>query len=349
MKIAIFGGAGFIGINAVYYFIEQGYEVIVVDNLSRKGSKYNLEQLQAKHSVSFYQIDIRDRKPVEDFFVTEKGLDAVILLAGQVAVTTSVTNPREDFDINALGTFNVLEGIRLSGQKPLLIYSSTNKVYGKMDDLTIQESDTRYSYENMATGIPETRQLDFYSPYGCSKGTGDQYVRDYFRIYDIPTVVFRQSCIYGPNQFGIEDQGWVAWFTIATLMKRNITIYGDGKQIRDILFVEDLVRLYHKAIEKRSSCAGKVYNVGGGPAFTLSLNELIQILEKRFGREIDRQTSDWRPGDQKVYVSDISRVSEDLEWMPTTDIQKGIDAMAVWIENNRDILNYYVFGQKVQQ
>jgi CDP-paratose 2-epimerase len=253
----------------------------------------------------------------------------------------------EDFEINALGTFNVLEGLRLSGQKPLLIFSSTNKVYGKMSDLRIAENPTRYTYADLPSGISENRPLDFYSPYGCSKGTGDQYVRDYFRIFDIPTVVFRQSCIYGPNQFGIEDQGWVAWFTIATLMEKDITVYGDGKQIRDILFVEDLVHLYRKAILNKEKCAGEVYNVGGGPSFTLSLIELIDRLEKRFGRPIARKTSDWRPGDQKVYISDITKVSKDLEWSPSTDLATGINSMADWIESNRDILNFYVFGKKL--
>lgn len=346
MKIAIIGGAGFIGINTVYSFLKKGYQVTVIDNLSRKGSEYNLKELQKKYDVPFHQIDIRESEKLTDFFQSEKGFDAVLLLAGQVAVTTSVTNPREDFEINAMGSFNVLEAIRLSGEKPLVLYTSTNKVYGKMEDLAIEEFDTRYNYRDLKTGIAESRQLDFYSPYGCSKGAGDQYVRDYFRIFDIPTVVFRQSCIYGPNQFGIEDQGWVAWFTIATLMNRDITIYGDGKQIRDILFVEDLVELYDKAIRNKEKCAGKIYNVGGGPSYTLSLNELIAILEQRFGRLIDRKTSDWRPGDQKVFVSDISKVKEDLGWEPTTDLHAGINAMAEWIEGNRDILNFYVFGQK---
>lgn len=347
MKAVIIGGAGFIGINAVYSFLGKGYDVVVVDNLSRKGSAYNLEQLQQKHDVPFHNIDIRNADAIAAFFEQEKNLDAVLLLAGQVAVTTSVTNPREDFDINAMGTFNVLEGLRLSGQKPLLLYSSTNKVYGKMEDLEVEESDKRYEYRDLKTGITEERQLDFYSPYGCSKGAGDQYVRDYNRIYGIPTVVFRQSCIYGPNQFGIEDQGWVAWFTIATLMKREITIYGDGKQIRDVLFVNDLVELYDRAIRHREQCAGKIYNVGGGPDHTLSLKELIAILEERFNRPIDRKTSEWRPGDQKVYVSNIDKVKADLGWEPTTGIATGINAMADWIEANRDILNHYVFGKSL--
>ena len=345
MKVIVIGGAGFIGINTVYSFIRKGYEVVIVDNLSRKGSAYNLAQLRKEHDVPFHELDIRDGEAMQSLFEKEKGIDAVLLLAGQVAVTTSVTHPREDFDINALGTFNLLEAIRLSGQKPLLIYSSTNKVYGKMEDLAVAEHETRYDYRDLRTGIDEDRQLDFYSPYGCSKGAGDQYVRDYHRIYGLPTVVFRQSCIYGTNQFGIEDQGWVAWFTIATLMERDITIYGDGKQIRDVLFVDDLVDLYDLAIRQTSKVAGKIYNVGGGPGLTLSLNELIAILEKRFERKISMNHSDWRPGDQKVYVSDISRVSRELGWTPKTDVHTGIDRMAHWIENNRDILNHYVFGK----
>jgi CDP-paratose 2-epimerase len=346
MKILIIGGAGFIGINAVYSFLQKGHHVDIVDNLSRKGSEYNLNRLHEKHDVPFQRIDIRNAEKIREYFEHNKGYDAVLLLAGQVAVTTSVTNPREDFEVNALGTFNVLEGIRLSGDKPLVIYSSTNKVYGKMEDLSIAEFDTRYNYADMPGGISESRQLDFYSPYGCSKGTGDQYVRDYYRIFGIPTVVFRQSCIYGPNQFGIEDQGWVAWFTIATLMEKDITVYGDGKQIRDVLFVDDLVNLYEKAILNRKVAEGKIYNVGGGPAFTLSLNELIVKLEDRFGRRIDKKTSDWRPGDQKVYVSDITKVKSELGWEPTTDLAEGINAMAEWIESNKDILNFYVFGVK---
>jgi CDP-paratose 2-epimerase len=345
MKAIVIGGAGFIGINTVYSFIGKGYEVVVVDNLSRKGSAYNLAQLRREHDIPFYESDIRDAEAMRNLFERERDVDAVLLLAGQVAVTTSVTDPREDFDINALGTFNVLEGIRLSGQKPLLIYSSTNKVYGKMEELAVAEHETRYDYRDLRTGVREDRQLDFYSPYGCSKGAGDQYVRDYHRIYGIPTVVFRQSCIYGTHQFGIEDQGWVAWFTIATLMERDITIYGDGKQIRDVLFVEDLVDLYDLAIHKRHEVAGKIYNIGGGPGLTLSLNELIAILEKRFDRKIGMSHSDWRPGDQKVYVSDIGKAARELGWSPRTDVQSGIDRMADWIESNRDILNHYVFGK----
>ncbi len=345
MKIVIIGGAGFIGINAAYHFIGRGHEVVIADNLSRAGSEYNLNRLQAKHGARFYKVDIRDFEGVSNLFEKEGDCDAVLLLAGQVAVTTSVTNPREDFDINALGTFNVLEAVRLSGKKPLLVYTSTNKVYGKMESMGITLRNGRYEYADQPDGIDEGQLLDFYSPYGCSKGCGDQYVRDYHRIYGLPTVVFRQSCIYGPNQFGIEDQGWVAWFTIATLMKKQFTIYGDGNQIRDILFVDDLVELYEKAIEQKDKCAGQVYNIGGGPAFTMSLNELVAILNKRFSEDLRPATDEWRPGDQKVYVSNISKATAELGWKPKTGIHEGIDRMANWIEENRDILAHYVFGK----
>ncbi len=344
MRILIIGGAGFIGINSAYYFLQNGDEVVILDNLSRPGSAYNLEQIKLKFNVEFVEADTRNYHLLLTFFADQREFDAVLLLAGQVAVTTSVSDPRLDFEINALGTFNVLEAIRINKKKPLLIYSSTNKVYGKMDQLGIVKNGERYEYESLKDGIDENFLLDFYSPYGCSKGAGDQYVRDYARMFDIPTVVFRQSCIYGPNQFGIEDQGWVAWFTIATLLGKQFSIYGDGNQIRDVLFVGDLVELYHGAILNPSICSGKVYNVGGGPENTLSLNELIVILEGRFSRKLNPSFGEWRPGDQKVYVSNISKVSTDLNWMPKVNINQGIEIMASWIEDNSEILNHYVFG-----
>lgn len=344
MNIAIIGGAGFIGINSAYYFLTKGYRVTIMDNLSRVGSDYNLEQIQKKYPVPFVHIDIRDQHKVQQELKALGMLDGVLLLAGQVAVTTSVTNPRLDFEINALGTFNVLEALRQNGQNPLLIYTSTNKVYGKMDDLQIVVKNNRYEYAALPRGVDENRLLDFYSPYGCSKGAGDQYVRDYHRIYGIDTVVMRQSCIYGPNQFGIEDQGWVAWFSIATLLKKNISIYGDGKQIRDVLFVDDLVRLYESALLNRKISKGKIYNVGGGPENTLSLLELLEILSDKLNRDVPHSFDEWRPGDQKVFVSDIHKVSGELNWKPEIDIQHGIDAMFSWIENNKEVLNKYVFN-----
>ncbi|MEL6593552.1 MAG: SDR family NAD(P)-dependent oxidoreductase, partial [Bacteroidota bacterium] len=225
MKILVIGGAGFIGVNAARYFLAKGYEVSIIDNLTRKGSAYNLEKLKEEYDFAFFEEDIRNFEGIKKAIASLGELDGVLLLAGQVAVTTSVTNPREDFEINALGTFNVLEAIRELNIKPLVLYSSTNKVYGKMADVKTVLRNGRYEYENMPDGVNEHQQLEFHSPYGCSKGAGDQYVHDYYRIYGIPTVVFRQSCIYGENQFGIEDQGWVAWFTIATMLNRQITVY----------------------------------------------------------------------------------------------------------------------------
>ena len=208
-------------------------------------------------------------------------------LAAQVAVTTSVTDPRADFDINALGTFNVLEAVRLAGGGPAVIYSSTNKVYGNLEHVRVVERGGRYAYEDLPDGVDESEPLDFHSPYGCSKGAGDQYVRDYARIYGLKTVVFRQSCIYGTRQFGIEDQGWIAWFCLATLRGQGFTIFGDGKQIRDTLWVGDLVDAYEAALGRIDAVSGEVFNVGGGPSNTLSLLELVAMLEQHFGRKLD--------------------------------------------------------------
>lgn len=342
MKILIIGGAGFIGINAAYYFIEKGHEVILMDNLSRKGSDYNLKTLQAKHECPFILQDIREYEGLKKHIADLGELDAVLLLAGQVAVTTSVTNPREDFDINALGTFNVLEAIRENNIKPLVLFSSTNKVYGKMEEVGVVLRGKRYEYENKPEGIGEDYPMDFHSPYGCSKGAADQYVRDYNRIFGIPTVVFRQSCIYGEHQFGIEDQGWVAWFTIATMLDRQITVYGDGNQIRDVLFVTDLCRAYEAAILNKEKCAGKIYNVGGGPEFTLSLNELLDFLRTFFQKDINPLAGDWRPGDQKVYVSSIANLKKDLGWEPTITVEQGVEILSHWVKHHKDILNHYV-------
>ena len=214
-----------------------------------------------------------------------RNADVIVHLAGQVAVTTSVTDPRQDFESNALGTFNALEAARLSGANPIFLYASTNKVYGGMEDVPIVEDATRWRYANLPYGCPETQPLDFHSPYGCSKGTGDQYVRDYARIYGLRSVVFRQSCIYGPRQFGVEDQGWLAWMTIAAVTGRQITIYGDGKQVRDVLHVEDLLNAYDLAVEKIDTAAGQIYNLGGGTSNVLAVwTEFGPMLEKLLGR-----------------------------------------------------------------
>jgi CDP-paratose 2-epimerase len=265
--------------------------------------------------------------------------DVVFHLAAQVAVTTSVTDPRHDFEVNALGTFNVLEAARKSSSKPTILYSSTNKVYGKMADLGIVEQDGRYAYQSAAEGIGEDRPLDPYSPYGCSKCTGDQYVLDYARIYDMKTIVFRQSCIYGPRQFGMEDQGWLAWFSIRAQQGKPVSIFGDGKQVRDVLYVEDLIAAYDAAVGHIETTAGKAYNIGGGPGNTLSLLELVKILNRRFGCTLDCKFEDWRPGDQPVFVSNIAKAKADFGWQPSVGIVQGIVQLTDWIKANQGLFD----------
>ncbi len=337
MKIVITGGAGFIGTNLAEACANQGHEVTIFDNLSRKGTAANAQWLTEQHSnITLCQADLRTDQAVLDEIVAKA--EAIYHLAGQVAVTTSVTNPREDFDINALGTFNLLEAIRLRAQKnPILIYSSTNKVYGGMEEVEIEEQNGRYGYKDYPNGIAEDQLIDFHSPYGCSKGAADQYVRDYARIYGLRSVVFRQSCIYGPRQFGIEDQGWVAWFTIATLADRPITIYGDGKQVRDVLYIEDLVRAFQTATEQIDKTAGKIYNIGGGPTNTMSLLELVEFLKEYHGKAIKPDFGDWRPGDQPVYISDISKAKQEFGWEPKIKAKDGVKRLTEWVKANRQL------------
>ena len=264
--------------------------------------------------------------------------DVIVHLAGQVAVTTSVTHPRDDFEANALGTFNVVEAARASGRQPIVIYASTNKVYGGMEEVELFEEPTRWRYKDLIRGCPETQPLDFHSPYGCSKGTGDQYVRDYARIYDLPTVVFRQSCIYGPRQFGIEDQGWVAWFIIAAVMGRNITIYGDGKQVRDILHVHDLIQAYDLAVDKIDVARGQVYNLGGGPSNVMSIwSEFGPRLEALLGKKIEVGRGDWRPGDQRVFYADVSKAKNELGWEPKISVEQGVNMLFEWVQANKNL------------
>jgi CDP-paratose 2-epimerase len=332
------GGAGFIGSNYVRQLLSRGEDVVVFDNFSRGGAPRNLEWLEktfGRDSFRLIRGDVRDASLVAE---AARGSDVIVHLAGQVAVTTSVVNPRDDFENNALGTFNVLEGARLSGRNPIVIYASTNKVYGGMDDVKVVERGGRWEYENLPFGASETQPLDFHSPYGCSKGTGDQYVRDYARIYDLPTVVYRQSCIYGPRQFGVEDQGWVAWFVIAAVMGRPIAIYGDGKQIRDLLHVDDLIRAYDLAVDKIDAAAGQVYNLGGGPANTLSVwTEFGPLLEELLGRPIPVARGDWRPGDQRVFVADIRKAERELGWSPQVGVEEGVRRLFEWVRENKDL------------
>ena len=261
-RYLITGGAGFIGANYVHRLLERGEGVIIYDDLSRHGTEANVAWLQAKHGKEAFGLRVADVRDAGALAEAARGVDVLAHLAAQVAVTTSVTDPRTDFEVNALGTFNALEAARRAGTNPVFLYASTNKVYGGMEDVAVVEEATRYCYRDYPLGIPETRPLDFHSPYGCSKGAGDQYVRDYARIYGLPTVVFRQSCIYGPRQMGVEDQGWVAWFIIAAVTGKPITIYGDGKQVRDVLYIDDLLDCYDAAVEHIDVAAGEVYNVG---------------------------------------------------------------------------------------
>ncbi len=337
MKALIIGGAGFIGCNIARRLLEEGREVLVFDNLSRKGTRSNLAWLQGLGPVRFVEGDIRDFEVLQAVFRDHPDIEVAYHMAAQVAVTTSVANPREDFEINALGTFNVLEALRTCAKDPILVFASTNKVYGGMEDVKIVEQDGRYAYRDFPEGIPEDRFLDFHSPYGCSKGAADQYVRDYARIYGLRTVTFRQSCIYGYRQFGIEDQGWVAWFTIQAVLDRPITIYGDGKQVRDMLFVEDLVDAYQAAVRRIDETAGKIYNLGGGPRNKMSLHDLITYLEGLTGREMKRTYDDWRPGDQPVFVCNVEKAKRDFGWEPTTSPEDGVRRLFEWTSENTEL------------
>jgi CDP-paratose 2-epimerase len=337
MKIIITGGAGFIGANAASRYLRRGHHVLIVDNLSRPGVGENLEWLRPQGNLELAEIDVRNASELKRLFRRHRDAGRVLHLAGQVAVTTSVAEPREDFEVNALGTFNVLEAMRQAAMGATIIYSSTNKVYGEMMDVGIVERGGRYAYRSLALGVPEERNLDFHSPYGCSKGSADEYVIDYHRIYGLRTVVFRQSCIYGYRQFGVEDQGWVAWFLIASQLGHPVTIYGDGKQVRDILFIDDLLDAYDRAFTAGEAVAGRVYNIGGGPDNVLSVLELLAYIEKRQGTPLHYGFSDWRPGDQKVFVSDIRRARAELSWAPRIGCRQGLDLLYDWIRRNKQL------------
>lgn len=339
MKITITGGAGFIGCNSADHFLRQGHDVVVFDNLSRVGTPANLAWLRQRHpdSLTFIRGDIRDEQALSSAVT---GADVVLHLASQVAVTTSVQDPRTDFTINALGTFNALEATRLHAPEAVFVYASTNKVYGGMEAVSIVEQEARYAYADYARGIPETFPLDFHSPYGCSKGAGDQYTLDYARIYGLKSVVFRQSCIYGRRQFGVEDQGWVAHFVIAAVHNHPITIFGDGKQVRDLLHVTDLIRAYELAIEQIDQVAGEAFNVGGGPDNTLSIwREFGPLLASLKGERVPVRYGSWRPGDQRVFIAGIDKAAERLGWTPAIAPKEGIADLYRWVEQNPDLFS----------
>ncbi len=337
-RYLITGGAGFIGSNYAHRLLGRGEQVVVYDNLSRKGTDANIAWLREQHGADSFQLLVNDLRDYDALAAATRGVNVVVHLAGQTAVTTSVLDPRPDFEDNALGTFNALEAARNAGTNPIFLYSSTNKVYGGMEDVPVVEQETRYAYEGLSFGVSEAQPIDFHSPYGCSKGAGDQYVRDYARIYGLPTVVLRQSCIYGPRQMGVEDQGWVAWFIIAVLTGQPITIFGDGKQVRDVLFVDDLLNAYDAAIAHIDVAAGQIYNVGGGSERVMSIwADFGPILERLTGHPITVSWSDWRPGDQRVVVCDIRKAERELGWRPNVGVEEGIRRLYQWVVANRSL------------
>jgi CDP-paratose 2-epimerase len=330
------GGAGFIGSNYVHRLLKRGDRAIIYDNLSRRGAQANLDWLQEEFGKQALRLVVGDVTDADHLASSARDCDVLVHLAGQVAVTTSVTNPRQDFEANALGTFNALEAARLSEPNPIFIYASTNKVYGEMQDVKVVEEATRWKYADLEYGCSESQPLDFHSPYGCSKGAGDQYVRDYARIYGLRSVVLRQSCIYGPRQFGVEDQGWLAWMTIAAVTGQPISIYGDGKQVRDVLHVDDLLDVYDAAITRIETARGQVYNVGGGLDNVLAVwAEFGPLLEKLLGKNIPVATADWRPGDQRVFYADFSKAKRELDWEPKINLEEGIERLVQWVKENQ--------------
>ena len=337
-SVLIFGGAGFIGSNWARYLLgNTDAKVHIYDNLSRYGVRHNLEELQRIAGRSGrLQITIGD---VRDSSMVERAVRSateVYVFAAQVAVTTSVADPRLDFEVNVGGVFNILEAVRKTGRRPFLLFTSTNKVYGELNSHRLLAAPTRYSYADIR-GVTENQPLDFHSPYGCSKGAADQYVHDYARIYGIPTVVFRMSCIAGPQQFGNEDQGWVAHFLYSALQGSAIVIYGDGRQIRDVLCVEDLLQAFDAVRINQKNTAGQIYNVGGGPHNTVSLLELMEEIRALTGRKLEYETCPMRPGDQLVYVTDFDKLRRDTGWQPQISLRETLEKMYAWWKRNREL------------
>jgi len=337
LPILVIGGAGFIGSNLAHSLLADGHRVTVFDNLSRPGVERNLDWLRrnAGDQLHFIRGDIRDAAAIS---TAVRDVAAVYHLAAQTAVTTSLHDPQDDFSVNAQGTLNVLEAVRRTGRRVPVIFSSTNKVYGSLGDVAIAEDDGRYlpaDAQLRAHGIGEGRPLDFCTPYGCSKGVADQYVLDYAASFALPTAVLRMSCIYGPRQFGTEDQGWVAHFLIAALKGQPLTIYGDGKQVRDILFVDDAVAAYRAVLANIDTITGRAFNLGGGPGNDVSVNQVLAEIERLTGRGLDIARGPWRQGDQYYFVADTRRLQTELGWQPRTDWRSGIARLMDWLVDER--------------
>jgi CDP-paratose 2-epimerase len=336
--ILITGGAGFVGSNLAHRLLSNGHRVRLLDNLSRTGVERNLRWLIETHG-DLVDIEVPDVRNLSIVKQAVKDASQIFHFAAQVAVTSSLVDPIEDFEINARGTLNLLEAVRAVDNPPPLIFTSTNKVYGNLADLKFTKQANRYTPVDddiRERGIDERRRLDFHSPYGCSKGAADQYVTDYARTYRLPALVFRMSCIYGPHQYGNEDQGWVAHFVIRSMSGKPITVYGDGMQVRDILFIDDLVDAFLLAQQHMKKLAGNAFNIGGGPENSISLLELLDLLTEVHGGDISVRFEDWRAADQRYYVADTSKFSGLTGWRPRVPVQEGVRRLYEWIRTGDD-------------
>lgn len=335
MKYLITGGCGFLGSNIASQILKDKETLIVCDNLSRTGSEINLKWLQEQGNFIFFKTNVSDFKSISSIIEKERP-DIIYHLAGQVAMTTSISNPRLDFETNILGSFNILEAVRRHSPDTCIIYSSTNKVYGDLEFLNYQESDTRYICKEYPDGFDEKINLEFHSPYGCSKGAADQYMLDYARIFKLNTIVFRHSSMYGSRQFGTYDQGWISWFcqkSVETKLNKNtsFTISGNGKQVRDVLYSEDMINLYINAPKHIEKAKGQVFNIGGGMKNSLSLLELFAILEEELKINLKYTKLPPRESDQKIFVADISKAKDILNWEPSVTSRSGINKTIDWI------------------
>lgn len=338
MKLLITGGCGFLGSNLAEDALLRGDELVVFDNLYRNGSRENLAWLQGKGNFKFIHGDIRNQNDIT-FAIKEFKPDAIFHLAGQVAMTTSISNPRMDFEVNVMGTHNLLEAIRLHAPDAAVVYSSTNKVYGDLEQFSYTETETRFQCIDRPNGFDENTQLEFHSPYGCSKGAADQYMLDYARIFGLKTVVFRHSSMYGGRQFATYDQGWVGWFcqkaieTKRGILKDPFSISGSGKQVRDVLHADDMKSLYIAALKNIEKAKGQVFNIGGGIENSLSLLELFNILESLIGKNLKFEKLKNRESDQRYFVADIHKAQTILGWRPLVKYKNGIQNMMDWLEN----------------
>lgn len=335
----ITGGCGFIGSKLASAVLERGDKLFLFDNLYRSGTSENLRWLQGKGDFKFFHSDIRSYHDVERA-VLESKPDVIFHLAGQVAMTTSIQNPRLDFETNVVGGHNVLESVRRHVPKAIVTYSSTNKVYGDLEYLRFDEEESRYVLPGYEHGLDEQVRLDFRSPYGCSKGAVDQYMMDYARIFGLKTIIFRHSSVFGDRQFSTFDQGWVGWFVQKALeakakkATKPFTISGNGKQVRDLLFADDLVQCYFKAVANIDRTAGQAYNIGGGPANSLSLLELFTFLETTLDVKLNFEKLPWRESDQKVFIADIRKAEKDFGWKPGISKSEGLKKMIEWVRGN---------------